>query len=140
MTQPFSGLSPASPSSLLLDKKQLFGLGGGVMTVPFPVGMWLLFSGPMLPSSPASPLQNQLQALSPAFPCMGTPRFDVGLSVHATADIVPWSPRPHPASRLLGHSGLAAILVTLTSAIFQTGMIKPFLWNSVRITEGNAYL
>lgn len=57
MTQPCSGLSPVSPSSLLLDKKQLFGLGG-VMTVPFPVGMWLLFSGPTLPSSPASPGQE----------------------------------------------------------------------------------
>lgn len=58
-----------------------------------------------------------------------TPRhghpFDTG---HATADTVQWSLRPKSASHLLGHPGLAAVLAPLTSAIFETGVIKCTRW------------
>lgn len=47
---------------------------------------------------------------------------------------------PTQQAACLGYIGLAAVLATLTSAVFQTGMIKPFLLDSVRIKEGDTYL
>lgn len=67
-------------------------------------------------------------------------KYRLRLIVHATADTVPRSPKPNQSKPPAGPPGLPVVPALLTSAIFQTGMTKPYLPYSVSIREGDAYL